>query len=51
MRFVTWLLDTLGVLARGLDNASGAGPGVRPDEASRRADADDAHRRRQDYRP
>jgi hypothetical protein len=51
MRFVNWALNTFGVLARGFDASSGAGPGVRLDEAKRRADADDAHRRRQDYRP
>lgn len=51
MRFVNWVVATLGVLARGFDAANGAGPGAGPDEAKRRADGDDAHRRRQEYRP
>ena len=51
MRFVTWLLSALGLVARGFDATNGGGSGVRLDEAKRRAEADDAHRRRQDYRP
>lgn len=51
MRFVTWLLNALGLVARGFDATNGGGSGVRLDEAKRRAEADDAHRRRQDYRP
>lgn len=51
MRFVTWLLSALGLVARGFDAVNGGGSGVRLDEAKRRAEADDAHRRRQDYRP
>jgi hypothetical protein len=51
MRFVNWFVNTLGVLARGFDVANWTGPGIRGDEARRRADQDDAYRRRQDYRP
>jgi hypothetical protein len=51
MRFVNWFVNTLGVPGRGFDVSNWTGPGIRGDEARRRADQDDAYRRRQDYRP
>lgn len=51
MRFMLWIVNVLGVLARGADAASVAGPGPTYDETGRRIDAEAAHQRRQDYRP
>lgn len=51
MRFVLWVVNVLGSLARGADAASGAGPGASYDETGRRVDAEAAHQRRREYRP
>ncbi|WP_175472193.1 MULTISPECIES: hypothetical protein [unclassified Curtobacterium] len=51
MRFVNWFFGVLAAVGRGQDAGNGVGPGVPADTASRLADDERNHRRRNDHRP